>query len=63
MARKKYQSQVEAQARYEAKTYKKFTFYLRQSEDKAIIDSIQRAKNENITLRDWLTDVFNKASQ
>lgn len=46
----------EANARYDAKTYKKYTLYLRKEEDGDIIKSIEEAKDRGQTLREWLRE-------
>ena len=46
----------EANARYDAKTYKKINIALRKDEDKKIIASIEKAKKKGQTNREWLIE-------
>ena len=55
------QAQREANARYDAKTYKKMLFYLRLEDDKDIIEAIQDAQAKGINKREWLREVFEKS--
>lgn len=50
----------EANARYDAKTYKVFTFKLRIEEDADIIRAIQEAQENGTNKREWLRDLFDK---
>lgn len=48
-----------ASRKYEQKHMKKFTMSFQKDEDADIIDSIERAKQDGITKRQWLRDLFN----
>ncbi len=56
--RKYTQARQEANARYDAKTYKKINIALRVDEDNDIIESIQEAKEKGQTNREWLREIF-----
>ncbi len=51
-------AQAEAAARYDAKTYRVFTFKLRVDDDADIIASIEEAKEHGINKREWLRGLF-----
>ncbi len=48
----------EANQRYDSKTYKKVLIALRIDEDADIIASMQEAKDNGISYRDWLRELF-----
>lgn len=48
----------EANARYDAKTYKKINIALRYAEDADIIRSLEKAKQKGINNREWLREIF-----
>ncbi len=48
----------EAIQRYDEKTYKKVSIALRIDEDADIIASMQEAKENGISYRDWLRELF-----
>lgn len=48
-----------AKRKYEQTRIKKFTMGFQKDEDADIIDSIERAKQDGITKRQWLRDLFN----
>jgi DNA-directed RNA polymerase subunit L len=48
----------EANARYDAKTYKNLLFKLRVEEDADILQSIEEAKEKGINKREWLRELF-----
>lgn len=52
------QAKQEANARYDAKTYKKIMIALRYEDDYEIIKSFEQAKEEGYTSREWLRDLF-----
>lgn len=54
------EAQTRAKRKYDAKTYLKLTFYLRHEDDAEIIESIRRAKQNGISLREWLHDLYSK---
>ena len=56
--RKYTQARQEANARYDAKTYKLIGFSLRIVEDADIIASIEEAKNKGLSNREWLREIF-----
>lgn len=56
-------AQLKAVRNYEKKTYKRYTINLRLAEDAEIINSIEQAKSENISLRDWLVNLYNSRPQ
>ena len=51
-------ARAEANARYDAKTYKKVNLALRVEEDKEIIQDLERAKQNGYTSREWLEELF-----
>ena len=52
------QAKQEANARYDAKTYKKINIALRREEDAEIINSLDRAKKKGLTNREWLKELY-----
>lgn len=50
-----------AHARYDAKTYTRFGLYLRIDDDADIIASMQYAKDNGVSLREWLRDVYDRS--
>lgn len=58
MTREYSQARQEANARYDAKTYKTFAFKLRLEEDADIIESIQEAQEHGINKREWIRGLF-----
>ena len=54
------QARKEANARYDAKTYVQVNARLRKDEDADIIASIEEAKRNGQTIREWLRDLFDK---
>ena len=52
------QAKRDANARYDEKTYVQVNARLRKDEDADIIASIQEAKDNGQTLREWLRDLF-----
>lgn len=52
------QAQSEANARYDAKTYKTFLFKLRVDDDADIIESLQNAQKNGMNKREWLRELF-----
>lgn len=55
------QAKRDANARYDEKTYIQVNARLRKDEDADIIASIEEAKKNGQTLREWLRDLFDKA--
>ena len=51
-------AQSEANAKYDAKTYKTFLFKLRIEDDADIIESIQNAQKSGVNKREWLRELF-----
>ena len=51
-------AQSEANAKYDAKTYKKMLFRLRLEDDADIIQSIQEAQDQGLNKREWLRELF-----
>lgn len=51
-------AQAEANARFDAKTYKTYSFKLRKVDDEDIINSIEKAKSKGINKRQWLRELF-----
>lgn len=47
-----------ANARYDAKTYKKINIALRIEEDADLIESLEKAQKEGATCREWLRELF-----
>ncbi len=59
MAKREYTpARAEANARYDEKTYKQINFRLRKDEDADIIESIEEAKQNGLTGREWLRELF-----
>lgn len=55
------QARKEANKRYDRKTYKQFNFYLRVEEDRDIIESLTKAREERgLSGREWLRELFEK---
>lgn len=52
------QAKHEANARYDAKTYKKIGIALRLDEDADIIKSWSEAREKGINSREWLRELF-----
>lgn len=52
------EARQKANKTYDEKTYKNYLFRLRLDDDKEIIQSIEKAKKENIKLREWLKEIF-----
>ena len=52
------QARKEANARYDSKTYVQVNARLRKDEDADIIASIEEAKKNGQTIREWLRDLF-----
>lgn len=48
----------EANARYDAKTYKRYTFKLRIDDDADIIESLEKSQTQGINKREWLRELF-----
>lgn len=48
----------EANARYDAKTYKRINLRLRLEDDADIIKSMDEAKEHGISNREWLRELF-----
>lgn len=52
-------SKLEANARYDSKTYKKILLKLRVVEDADLIEDLERAKREQgLKNREWVRDLF-----
>lgn len=51
-------ARYEATRKYDTKTYKKYTMAFKKDEDADIIESIERAKQDGVTKRQWLRDLF-----
>lgn len=58
MTREYNAARQEANARYDAKTYKVLTFKLRLEDDADIIKSIQEAQENGMNKREWLRELF-----
>lgn len=54
-------AQRAAANRYDAKTYRKISFALRVQDDADIIRDIEAARDEGISLREWLREIFDNA--
>ncbi len=48
----------EANARYDAKTYKKINIALRREDDADILENLERAKRDKLSNREWLRKIF-----
>lgn len=51
-------ARIAANRRYDAKTYKRYSVYLRVEDDADIIASIEEAKKNGYSIRDWLKEIF-----
>ena len=51
-------AKISANNRYVAKTYKAYNIVLRIKEDADIIESIEDAKAEGLSYREWLRELF-----
>ena len=59
MAKREYTAaRAEANARYDAKTYKKINIALRLTDDHDIIESLEEAKQKGLNNREWLREIF-----
>lgn len=62
MAKMRSEKVTEAQRaaidRYDAKTFKKISFALRFQEDADIIEDIEAAKAQGLSLREWLRKIY-----
>lgn len=47
-----------ATKKYDNKTYKMYSMNFQKDEDADIIESIERAKQDGVTKRQWLRDLF-----
>lgn len=54
-------AKIEANARYRAKTYKRYKFQFQNERDADIIESIQEAKEHGLSLREWLRELYENA--
>lgn len=54
------EARAEANARYDAKTYKPVVIKLRKEDDADIISSIEEAKAKGISLREWVRELYDK---
>lgn len=52
------EARASANARYDAKTYKKVQIALRLDEDADILESMEEAKEHGYTLRQWLRQLY-----
>ena len=55
------EAQRAAADKFDAKTYKKILFTLRIKEDADILEDIEAAQAEGVSLRAWLRNLFEKA--
>lgn len=51
-------ARAEANAKYDAKTYRKINIALRIKDDADIIASLDKAKQKGINNREWLRELF-----
>ena len=59
MAKREYTpARQEANARYDAKTYKKINIALRREDDADILESLEQAKRDKLSNREWLRKIF-----
>lgn len=56
-------AQHEANKRYISKTYKQYMFYLRLTDDKDIIDSIEKAQEYGMNKTEWLRELYELANK
>ena len=53
----------EAIRRYDDKTYRKISIALRVDDDNRILESLDKAKSQGQTSREWLNELFEKATK
>lgn len=53
-------TKIKANAKYENKTYKTYKMRFRIEEDNDIIESIETAKANGLSYREWLRTIFDK---
>lgn len=58
MSRPYTEARQAANARYDAKTYKKINIALRMEEDADLIKSLEEAQKRGMTTREWLRDLY-----
>lgn len=59
MGKREYNAaRAEANAKYNAKTYKQINFRLRLEDDADILQSLEQARSEGISNREWLRKIF-----
>lgn len=59
MGKREYNAaRAEANARYNAKTYKQINFRLRLEDDADILQSLEQSQSEGISNREWLRKIF-----
>ena len=56
-------AKIDANNRYDAKTYAKYVFRLRYDDDADIIADIKVAQEHGITYRDWLRQLYEDAKR
>ena len=52
------EARAEANARYDAKTYKKINIAFRKEDDAEIIKAIEEAQAKGMNLREWVKELF-----
>ncbi len=60
MSRPYTEKRAASNKRYDAKTYKRINFSLRLEDDADIIEDIEAAQREGLSLRQWLRYLWNK---
>lgn len=59
MGKRKYtEARRNANRKYDAKTYSRVNLYLRVDDDAEIIDSLNEAKQNGISAREWLHNLY-----
>lgn len=59
MGKREYNAaRAEANAKYDAKTYKQINFRLRLEDDADILQSLEQARSKGISNREWLRKIF-----
>ena len=51
-------ARAEANAKYDAKTYRKINIALRKEDDADILDSLEEAKRKGLNNREWLRELY-----
>ena len=56
--RKYTEARAKANKKYDEKTYRKITIYLRVEDDAEILDSLDEARQHGFSFREWLRSLY-----